>query len=119
MVDEALLGIGGLHVPDSGFTNRPNLHLLTVGPSEGSGANAAFPIVGFPAELDVAKTGVIQSPQISGNGALHGVPNIVDIKGIAISPAMQRADGIHVPFKERAAGVAGSRFGGVAEGMLN
>ena len=119
MVDETLLGIVGLDVPDGGFADQSDFHLLAVGPGEGSGANAAFPIVGILAEFDVAVAGIVESPQISGDGTLHGVADVVDIKRIAIGPTVQGADGIQVALEEGLTGVARPGLGGVAEGMLN
>ena len=74
-------------VEDGGFAHGADLGLRGVDGGPEEGAETALPVVVVRRYLEVAATRVVLDLDVSGDGTLKGMANVIDGDGVAVVPA--------------------------------
>ena len=115
VIGEALLGKVALNMADGGFAERADFELLAECPGESGATQPGFPIIAAAGELHPLVAPIVQLKEVAGDGPLHGMSHVVDVKRVAIGPAMQRTEAAGVAASPSDTGGAGAGFRGPAE----
>ncbi len=120
MIDKALLRELSLDPTDRGLADGADLELRAVDPDKRACAQTAFPVEAIFAEYCLVEGRIISGPKKAGDGSLHGVSDIVDIKLIPVGPAMKVGNRAGIgPQVAAFQAFAGTWLGGQSKGVLH
>jgi hypothetical protein len=119
-VAHAVFGRVHLHVPDGGLAEGTELELRAVGGREGQCPKAALPVRRVSTEGGPLVPGVVLDLNEAGDGAHHGVSDVIHDEGIAVVPTPDPADRLEPVLDEGAIQLgAGRVLCGETETVLN
>ncbi len=100
LVDKALLREMGLSVAQCGLAERSDFKLLAVSPRVRRRSQSPCPVTPVAPDLRSTVAEIVMDPDISGHGSLDRMTDVVDKKWIAIGPAVQIFNRIHITGEE-------------------